>query len=167
MVTRVNATLALARLGGDLLEHQVQLACLLEVSAGKPGNITPAHDFADTTYVDMVRSALALGPVFARERVRSRGVGELIADGVEATARVARANTNLGIVLLFAPLVRAAVTRGADEPLRAAVERPLAGFGVDDAAGAFAPSASASPADWVMRPSTTCGCRRGCPCAKR
>jgi triphosphoribosyl-dephospho-CoA synthase len=123
----------------------VQLACLLEVSAAKPGNITPAHDFADTTYADMVRSALALGPVFARERVRSRSVGGLIADGVEATARVARANTNLGIVLLFAPLVRASVTRRAEEPLRAAVERTLAGLDVDDAAAAFAAIASAAP----------------------
>jgi triphosphoribosyl-dephospho-CoA synthase len=123
----------------------VQLACLLEVSAAKPGNITPAHDFADTTYADMVRSGLALGPVFARERVLGRGVGELIADGVEATARVARANTNLGIVLLFAPLVRAAVTRQADEPLRAALERILAGLDVDDGAAAFAAIAAARP----------------------
>src|SRR5579884_3339274 len=98
MVTRVNATLAHPRLSGDLLEHQVQLACLLEVSAAKPGNITPVHDFADTTYADMVRSALALGPVFARPRALQRSVGELIADGVQATGEVARANTNLGIV---------------------------------------------------------------------
>jgi triphosphoribosyl-dephospho-CoA synthase len=123
----------------------VQLACLLEVSAAKPGNITPAHDFADTTYADMVRSGLALGPVFARERVLRRGVGELVADGVQATRLLARANTNLGIVLLFAPLVRASVTRGADEPLRAAVERTLAGLDVDDAAAAFAAIASAAP----------------------
>ncbi len=71
MVTRVDATLAHSRLSRDLLAHDVQLACLLEVSAPKPGNITPAHDFSDTTYADMVRSALALGPVFARRRARS------------------------------------------------------------------------------------------------
>ena len=105
----------------------MQLACLLEVSAAKPGNITPAHDFSDTTYADMVRSALALGPVFARRRARARSVGELIADGVDATARVAGANTNLGIVLLFAPLVRAAVDAAEPaRPLRAAIERTLA-----------------------------------------
>jgi triphosphoribosyl-dephospho-CoA synthase len=129
----------------NLLEHQVQLACLLEVSAPKPGNITPAHDFADATYADMVRSALALGPVFGRDRVLRRSVGELIADGAQATARVAGANTNLGIVLLFAPLVRAAVTRGGDEALRAAVDRTLAGLNVDDAAAAFAAIARANP----------------------
>src|SRR5215475_6506496 len=111
MVTRVNATLAHPRLSGDLLERQVQLACLLEVSAAKPGNITPVHEFADTSYADMVRSALALGPVFGRGRALRRSVGELILDGVQTTLQVAGANTNLGIVLLFAPLVRAAVTR--------------------------------------------------------
>jgi triphosphoribosyl-dephospho-CoA synthase len=141
MVTRVNATLAHSRLSGD----QVALACLLEVSASKPGNITPAHDFTDTTYADMVRSALALGPVFARPRLLRRSVGELISDGVEATARVAGANTNLGIVLLFAPLARAAARRHAEEALRPAVERILARLDVDDAATAFAAIVRASP----------------------
>jgi len=145
MVTRVNATLAHPRLSGEGLEHQVQLACVLEVSARKPGNITPAHDFSDTTYADMVRSALALGPVLARPRVLRRRVGELIADGVQATARVAGANTNLGIVLLFAPLAKAAAERGASEPLRSSVERILTRLDVDDAAAAFAAIASAQP----------------------
>jgi triphosphoribosyl-dephospho-CoA synthase len=93
----------------------------------------------------MVRSALALGPVFGRRRVVRRSVGELIADGVEATERVAGANTNLGIVLLFAPLARAAVKRHADEGLRAAVDRTLAELGVDDAAAAFTAIARANP----------------------
>jgi triphosphoribosyl-dephospho-CoA synthase len=97
------------------------------------------------TYADMVRSALALGPVFTRRRARARSVGELVGDGVQATARVARANTNLGIVLLFAPLVRAAATQQAGEGLRAATERTLAQLDVDDAAAAFAAIAHARP----------------------
>ncbi len=144
-MTRVNATLAHLQLSGDLLEHQVQLACLLEVSAAKPGNITPAHDFSDTTYVDMVRSALALGPVFERRRVRRRSVGELIADGVRATSRVGGGNTNLGIVLLFAPLVRAEVTRDEGEGLRSATERILEQLDVADAAAAFEAIVQARP----------------------
>jgi len=145
MVKLVDATLAHSRLSRDLLAHHVQLACLLEVSAAKPGNITPADDFSDTTYADMVRSALALGPVFARRRARRRGVGELIADGVNATARVTGANTNLGIVLLLAPLVRAEATRRADESLRSATERILGELDVDDAAAAFAAIVQARP----------------------
>ena len=141
----MNATLAHSTLSRDSLEHHVQLACLLEVSAAKPGNITPGHDFSDTTYADMVRSALALGSAFARRRAGGAGVGELIADGVRATARVTDANTNLGIVLLFAPLVRAAATRQADETLRSATERVLAQLDVDDAAAAFAAIVQARP----------------------
>jgi triphosphoribosyl-dephospho-CoA synthase len=145
MVAWVSATLAHSRPSRDLLEHHVQLACLLEVSAPKPGNVTPAHDFSDTTYADMARSALALGPAFARRRACERSVGELIADGVGATARVTNANTNLGIVLLFAPLVRAATIRREDEALRCATERILEGLDVDDAAAAFAAIARARP----------------------
>jgi triphosphoribosyl-dephospho-CoA synthase len=144
-VTRVDATLAHSGLSGDLLEEQVQLAGVLEVSAAKPGNITPVHDFSDATYVDMVRSALALGPAFARHRALRRGVGELIADGMAATQRVAAVNTNLGIVLLFAPIVRAEATRRDDEALRPALERILAGLDVADAAAAFAAIARADP----------------------
>jgi triphosphoribosyl-dephospho-CoA synthase len=145
MVALVDATLAHFRLSRDLLEHHVQLACLLEVSAAKPGNVTPAHDFFDTTYADMVRSGLALGPVFASQRARGRGVGELIADGVRATERVAGSNTNLGIVLLFAPLVRAAATQREDEALRSATERILEQLDVDDATAAFTAIARVRP----------------------
>ena len=115
----------------------VQLACLLETAAPKPGNVSPGHDFADMTYGDLARSALALGPVFAASQVCGRGVGELIADGIRATAGVTAANTNLGIVLLFAPLARAAVTHDVGESLREATERTLAALTVQDATAAI------------------------------
>ena len=120
----------------DLLAQAVQVACVLEVTAAKPGNITPAHDFADTTYADMIRAGLALGPVLAR--AGERRVGELILDGVRASARVASANTNLGIVLLLTPLARAAATG-------VPVERVLAGLDVEDATAAFTAIAEARP----------------------
>jgi triphosphoribosyl-dephospho-CoA synthase len=130
---------------GDELQRQVLIACLLEVSADKPGNVTPRHDFPDMTFADMVRSAAALAPVFETERVRTAGVGKLIADGVRATAAVTASNTNLGIVLLFAPLARAAVTRADTESLRAAAERVLAALDIGDAAAAFQAIVSAQP----------------------
>jgi triphosphoribosyl-dephospho-CoA synthase len=83
--------------------------------------------------------------VFDRERASGRGVGQLIADGVDATSRVAGTNTNLGIVLMFAPLVRAAAARTPDETLRAATGRILAALDVDDATAAFGAIARASP----------------------
>jgi triphosphoribosyl-dephospho-CoA synthase len=89
---------------------------MLEASAEKPGNITPTHDFADTSYEDMLRSAIAVGPELAR--AGERGVGETIRAVVEASRRVAPANTNLGIALLLAPLAKAALTP--DPPILAA-----------------------------------------------
>jgi len=141
----VSRTLAHSPVHGDELQRQISLACVLEVSADKPGNVTPRHDFPDMTFADLVRSALALASVFETDRVRETGVGELIADGVRVTATVAAANTNLGIVLLFAPLARAAVTRAGDESLRAALGRVLSALDSGDAAAAFEAIVAARP----------------------
>ena len=93
-----------------------QLACLLEVSAPKPGNVSPGRHFADVRYEDFLASALAIGEPMAaagqREPRRDR------AAAVEATARWSRSNTNLGIVLLFAPLARAAALLRSDRSSR-------------------------------------------------
>jgi len=109
-----------------------QLACVLEASADKPGNITPRHDFSDTSYQDMLRSAIAIGPELGR--AGERGVGETVLAAVRATRRVAGANTNLGIALLLAPLARAALRGG---PLRRAVESELGALTLDDARAAY------------------------------
>lgn len=97
----------MAGLSPEAVAGAAQLACVLEVSADKPGNITPRHDFADTSYEDMLRSAIALGPELGR--AGERGVGETVLAAVRATRDVAGANTNLGIALLLAPLARAAL----------------------------------------------------------
>src|SRR5919202_1960579 len=50
-----------SRWSAEAVAGAAQLACVLECSAEKPGNITPSRDFADTSYEDMLRSAIALG----------------------------------------------------------------------------------------------------------
>jgi len=110
-----------------------QLACVLEVGAEKPGNITPSHDFHDTTYEDMLRSAIAVGPELAC--AGERGVGATVLAVVEASRRVAPANTNLGIALLLAPLAKAALDGG---PLRARLGATLRALDVADARAAYA-----------------------------
>ena len=118
---------------GDTVAGAAQLACVLEVSAEKPGNITPSHDFGDTSYEDMLRSAIAVGPELAR--AGERGVGETILAVVQASRRVAPANTNLGIALLLAPLARAALESG---PLRTQLGATLRALDVADARAAYA-----------------------------
>jgi triphosphoribosyl-dephospho-CoA synthase len=122
-----------ARRSPEAVAGAAQLACVLEASAEKPGNITPRHDFADTSYEDMLRSAIALGPELGR--AGERGVGETVLAAVRATRRVAGANTNLGIALLLAPLARAALLGGS---LRESVEGVLDALTLDDARAAYA-----------------------------
>ena len=119
----------------DGVAGAAQLACVLEVSAEKPGNITPSHDFHDTSYEDMLRSAIAVGPELAR--AGERGVGETVHAVVEASRRAVPANTNLGIALLLAPLAKAALSPGAGL-LRARLGETLRALDVADARAAYA-----------------------------
>jgi triphosphoribosyl-dephospho-CoA synthase len=116
----------------DGVAGAAQLACVLEVSAEKPGNITPRHDFSDTSYEDMLRSAIAVGPELAR--AGERGVGETVRAVVEASRRAAPTNTNLGIALLLAPLAKSALEAG---PLRGRLAATLRALDVADARAAY------------------------------
>jgi triphosphoribosyl-dephospho-CoA synthase len=121
-----------ARLAPDAVVRAAQLACVLEASAEKPGNVTPSHDFDDTSYEDMLRSGIALGPELGR--AGERGVGETVLAAVRASRGAAGANTNLGIALLLAPLARAALGGGPHRERLADVLRTLT---VDDARDAY------------------------------
>ena len=125
------------------LSAAAQLACLLEVSAPKPGNVSPGLHFHDTRYEYFLASAVAIGP--AMGGAGSHPLGTTIREAVAATRRVAGHNTNLGIVLLLAPLCRAAAlgTRGR---LRAALSEVLASSTVADATEVYAAIRLAAPA---------------------
>ena len=49
-----------ARWTPDRVAAAAQLACLLEVSAEKPGNVTPTHSFCDMRYEDFLHLWLSL-----------------------------------------------------------------------------------------------------------
>jgi triphosphoribosyl-dephospho-CoA synthase len=108
-----------------------QLACLLEASAPKPGNVSPGRHFADLRYEDFLASAAAIGEPLAGAGLRP--VGATVRLAVEATARWTSSNTNLGIVLLLTPLARAALDEGFFMNLRGALRQVLAVTSVDDA----------------------------------
>ncbi len=118
-----------------------QLACLLEVSAPKPGNVTPQHHFHDTRYEDFLASAVAIGPALAR--AGERPLGTTVRLAIEATLRWTRSNTNLGIVLLLAPIARAALL--AKGSLRERVAGVLAETTVADAAEVYEAIRQARP----------------------
>jgi triphosphoribosyl-dephospho-CoA synthase len=117
-----------------------QIACLLEVSAPKPGNVSRYADFADTRFEDFLLSAIAIGP--AMERAGRSGLGQTILRAIKDTQKLVRSNTNLGIVLLLAPLAQACF--GAGE-LRENLAQVLAALTVQDAHHAYAAIRLARP----------------------
>lgn len=85
-------------------------ACLAELAACKPGNVhvhAPGHGM---TVEDFRQSAYAAAPHIAAE---GASVGERVLNAATASLTATGQNTNLGIVLLCAPLAHAALTASA------------------------------------------------------
>lgn len=98
----------------------IQTACIWEVAARKLGNVHPRADFSDTDLVAFLVSAAAVAPVF--DSVRPHSVGRTIELAVAATHEAVGRNTNLGIVLLLAPLAAAAPALPLRDGLRAVLD---------------------------------------------
>jgi triphosphoribosyl-dephospho-CoA synthase len=114
-------------------------ACRLEIEALKPGNV---HLFADghgmTAGQFLVSASVSAGPLTDPDL----SVGRRILEAVRATRQAVGTNTNLGIVLLAAPLARAAETAG---DLRENLSLVLDELDVDDAGAVFEAIVTASP----------------------
>jgi triphosphoribosyl-dephospho-CoA synthase len=123
-----------------------QLACLLEVSAAKPGNVSPGRHFPDARYEDFLASAVAIGGPLAG--AGTRPVGATVRLAVEATRRWAPSNTNLGMVLLLAPLACAAMLQPSVDDaatLRNQLRHVLNATTVNDAVDVYAAIRLAAP----------------------
>ena len=138
------------------VEHARQsylAACELDVAVRKPGNVSRAsagHDMQAEQFSASARASV--GPLFRF----GASVGHRIEAAVAATARAAGCNTNLGIVLLCAPVARAVELHpDATNPaaLRAAIETQLAELDVTDASAAYRAIAQARPGGLGTAPS--------------
>lgn len=105
-------------------------ACELELQAFKPGNVSVHSEGHDMTVEDFRRSAAVSAPFLCDENL---SLGEKIFYAVDATWNAVGCNTNLGIVLLAAPLIRAFETKTRDELPQDALRRVLGDTTVADA----------------------------------
>lgn len=125
----------------DNVEQHYRSACMAELSAIKPGNV---HMFADghgMVVQDFVKSADASSQVIANPNL---SVGERILSAVKATWDAVGCNTNLGIVLLAAPLIQAAYSKdGFSENI---LKHVLNNLTIDDAVKAYEAISLAKPA---------------------
>jgi triphosphoribosyl-dephospho-CoA synthase len=131
------------RLSPALVAAAAETACLLEAHAPKPGNVSPGRERPGLTYRDFVVSAEILGQSFRRGAGRWR-VGRLVLETIAASRAQVGTNTHLGIVLLLAPLAKAALRRER-EPLQARLRRVLDGLDQEDARRAYAAIRLARP----------------------
>jgi len=113
------------------LERRFIAACELDVTALKPGNVRIGASAHGMSAQDFIASAHACAPALCR---RGASLGERVLEAIRSTQRIVRCNTNLGIVLLAAPLCRAAQD-GSD--LRTALVRQLSELGRTDAAQVY------------------------------
>ena len=104
-------------------------ACLAELDALKPGNVHRLAAGHNMTVDDFVASAEAAAPIMGETGL---AVGQRIRLAVEATRKAVGQNTNLGIVLLAAPLANATLTL-VDGDLESRLRRTLQGLTLDDA----------------------------------
>jgi len=125
----------------DAVARAFQDACLAELDALKPGNV---HRFASghrMTVADFEKSAAAAAPLIG---TKGLSVGTRIEEAVAATNATVGQNTNLGIVLLAAPLAQAGFDEsGGDFHTR--LTRVLASLSVDDARAAYRAIRMAEP----------------------
>ena len=118
-------------------------ACIEELEAPKPGNVSFASAGHDMTADDFVASARCTADVLGTPDL---SLGERVLGAVEATRAAAGCNTNLGIVLLCAPLAHAALDADRNRPLGERLARVLEQAGVEDTERVFTAIRLAEPA---------------------
>ena len=118
-------------------------ACMEELEAPKPGNVSFASAGHGMTADDFVASARCTADILGTPAL---SLGERVLGSIEATRVATGCNTNLGIVLLCAPLAQAALDADRDRPLRAGLARVLEDATVEDTERVFAAIRLAEPA---------------------
>lgn len=112
------------------LAKAYKTACMAELQALKPGNV---HAFADghgMTIYDFIQSADVTADLITRPDL---SLGERIFYATEATKNTVGQNTNLGVLLLCAPIIDAALELRDGEMLQHRLNESLLRLTVSDA----------------------------------
>ena len=115
---------------------------IAEVDALKPGNV---HRFAGghgMSYEQFITSAEVSAPLLCEP---GAGVGRRVLNAVTATREAVGTNTNLGMLLLFAPIVTAAERASDRHVLQDAIKNVLAALHKSDAEDVFEAIRAAGP----------------------
>ncbi len=125
------------------IEAAFLAACHAELDALKPGNVHRHAGGHGMEVAHFERAAAAAAPFIADSELT---VGQRILRATEASFAATGLNTNLGIVLLAAPLAKAAAEIDAGMGLRRRLAVILSLLDIEDARNAFAAIRIANPA---------------------
>jgi len=117
-------------------------ACICDVQAFKPGNVSVYNEGHDMTVDDFILSAEVSAAAIANKKY---SLGEKIYYAVKETREAVGCNTNLGIILLCAPLCQAAYLQQSGQTLREALSQVLESTSIDDANWVFKAITLAAP----------------------
>ncbi len=129
-------------LSQEQISEAFMSACRSELDALKPGNVHVHSGGHGMDVEHFERAAVAAAPHIAQRGTR---VGRRIRGAVEASFKATGCNTNLGIVLLCAPVAYAAGEVVSGEVLPSRVAKVLADLDAVDAQETFAAIAQADP----------------------
>lgn len=117
-------------------------ACELDVLAFKPGNVSVYNEGHDMTVDDFIISAEVSATSITNPEL---SLGEKIYYAVKATREAVGCNTNLGIILLCAPLIQAVQQQAGGQTLSNALHQVLGNTTIVDAEWVFKAITLASP----------------------
>ncbi len=117
-------------------------ACMCDVQAFKPGNVSIYNEGHEMTVDDFILSAEVSAVAITNKRF---SLGEKIYYAVKATREAVGCNTNLGIILLCAPLVQAAYQQQKGLALRNELQQVLENTSIKDAEWVFKAISLAAP----------------------
>ena len=126
----------------EYLQDAVLASFFGEVRALKPGNVSVYAAGHGMVYEDFVRSGEVSAPILCDPRLC---LGQRILQAVRATEEAAACNTNLGMLLLFTPLIMAGESLKQGENLRPALAKLLVALQKCDADEVFEAIVQARP----------------------
>jgi triphosphoribosyl-dephospho-CoA synthase len=129
-------------ISSEQLGELYRQACEVDVQAFKPGNVSVYADGHEMTVADFRTSAEVSAKPLCNPNY---SLGEKIYYAVKATREAVGCNTNLGIILLCAPLIQAIGQKGPDSTLRQALHKVINETTIEDADWVFKAITLASP----------------------
>ena len=125
------------------LETAVMDSFVGEIEAFKPGNVSVYAEGHDMTVKDFIRSAEVSTPLLCNPKAN---LGQRILESVQATQAAVGCNTNLGMLILFAPIIMAAESGFNNvKELRLNIENVLKSLTSNDAVQVYEAIRTANP----------------------